>query len=79
MGSWEEIHLEQSGLLWLEKNNGRTRFIRQEQNKTKIILAIFRQNRLKDHNNIQHDQEGYFQLVGLHNDDKTVVNFHWYG
>lgn len=46
--------------------------------KQKVILAIFRQNRIKDHKNIKFDLEDYiyFQIVRLHREDKTILNFH---
>lgn len=46
--------------------------------KQKVILAILRQNRIKDHKNIKFDLEDYiyFQIVRLHREDKTILNFH---
>ena len=46
--------------------------------KQKVILTIFRQNRIKDHKNIKFDQEDYiyFQIVRLHSEDKTMLTFH---
>ena len=48
--------------------------------KQKVILAIFRQNIIKDHKNIKFDQEDYiyFQIVRLHSEDKTMLTFHWH-
>lgn len=45
--------------------------------KQKVILAIFRQNRIKDHKNIKFDLEDYiyFRKLGLQ-EDKTILNFH---